>query len=261
MANYDLQALDCHVSYGGEQRRYRDWAEPLERDIELEIYVPESQLAGQPCVVLYYLPEITDSAQTAASQSDYQRYANRYDTIVVIPDIFGAYHGQYAERLAQYLAESEAINQYLLHSLPEIIDHHFQAYEIRSIMGYGFGGTLALNLALEHRLAFRSASAFAPWLGFKENHVLPQNYCPLEKIQQIGENRLVPLWIDQGEADALIGREISESSLSLKALLQAHPQHDELYYHLRPRYDHSYYFVHSHIRAHFVFHAEYHDNL
>lgn len=261
MAAYDLNLLESHVSYGGQQRRYENYAAPLDRKLALEIYVPEAQLAGKSCVVLYYLPEITDSAETAASQSDYQRYANRYDVIVVIPDLFSSYHGGRAERIGQYLQEQKAISQYVLQSLPEIIDHHFNAYEIRSIMGFGFGGTLALNLALDNRLLFRSASAFAPWLGFVENSVLPNEYCPLQKIRSIGRQRIIPMWIDQGSADPLLGAEISHSGAELGALFAAHPQTEELFYRPQPRYDHSYYFVHSHIRQHFVFHAEYHENL
>ncbi len=266
--DFAIERITSHTSFRGEQRRYRDFAEPLGRQIELEIYVPRAQLRGDPCVVLYYLPSLQTSAELVASQSDYQRYANRYDTILVIPDLFCRYHGREEERVAAYWAEREQIEIYLTQSLPEVIDHHFNAYEIRSIMGYGFGGTLALTLALEARLLYRSASALAPWVGFYGTPWFEERFADLEIGAEIdpvqwfaahSDERVVPIWIDQGDEDDYLGKQICLQTL--EKYFAVHPQREELWVNWRKRYDHSFYFVHSHIREHFVFHAEFHENL
>lgn len=87
--SHHIELLAKHVSFKGEQRFYRDRAEPLARDVELAIYVPVAALQERHCPVIYFLPGLFHSARSIAVQTDYQRYANRYDTIMVIPDIFG----------------------------------------------------------------------------------------------------------------------------------------------------------------------------
>lgn len=267
-ADFAIELIASHTSFKGEQRSYRDFAEPLGRAIDLEIYVPVAQLRHEPCVVVYYLPSLQTDARLVASQSDYQRYANRYDTILVIPDLFSGYSGSEAERVARYWKEREAIETYLLSNLPEVINHHFNAYDIRSIMGYGFGGTLALDLALKNRLLYRSASALAPWIGFYGTPWFEEHFSgcdvgaaidPVQWFLHHGAECVVPIWIDQGDQDNYLGKQIQLQKL--EELIAVHPQREELWVNWRKRYDHSFYFVHSHIREHFVFHAEFHENL
>lgn len=268
MADHTIELLESHTSFKGQQRLYRDFAEPLGRDIHLEIYVPVAQMQGEPCMVLYYLPSLRTSAKLIATQSDYQRYANRYDTIVVIPDVFSAYSGSPDERIAQYWSEREAIRSYLLSSLPEVIDHQFTVYDQPSIMGYGFGGTIALNLALTETGAYRSVSALAPWVGFYDSdwfgeHLagksIDQSIDPLHNFIARSKEDVLPIWIDQGYDDEMLGAQIQLERL--EAEFAKHPQQDDFWVNWRKYYDHSFYFVHSHILQHFVFHAGQHEDL
>lgn len=264
--SYHIELLRKYVSFKGQQCYYRDLAEPLDRYIELAIYLPEAVLEDKYCSVLYYIPDLGSTAHKAASQSNYQDYANRYDMIVVIPDLFGDYQGDTQERLLRYDQEREAIHQYITEYLPKVIEHHFRAYEVRSIMGVGFGGTIALNLAWHYPDKFRGVSAFSPWVGFMNtlwfNELFPDRQPsaeidPLLKLQELGEENFLPLWIDIGSEDQLIGKQIHLESLE-KAILN-HPAQQKIIFNQRQGYDHSYYFVASHICEHFVFHAEYHD--
>lgn len=260
---HQIELLRKHTSFKGQQRYYQDLAEPLNRHIELAIYLPEAVMANKHCSVIYYLPDIHASAHKTASQSDYQRYANRYDMIVVIPDIFGDYQGEVSERLARYQQEHNAITTYITEYLPSVIEHHFRAYETRSIMGFGFGATLALNLALTYPEQFRSLSLFSPWIGFSNtpwfNSLTPTPQTALDPITKLTQKtkKIIPTWIDIGADDQLLGKQIHIERLehALSELPKAH----QTYLNQRPHYDHSYYFVASHIREHFVFHADNHE--
>lgn len=264
--SHHIDLLESHTSFKGEQRVYRDIAEPLERDMELAIYVPVAALKGKPCKVLYYLPGLQTNVRLVASQSDYQRYANRYDTLVVIPDLFNVYHGDDVERVGQYAQERKAMHEYILQNLPAIMEHYFPSFREASIMGYGFGGTLAMNIAL-HYSQYRSVSALAPWLGFYntpwylENLAhfdLPVDYDPLQWYEQNPKADSPPLWIDQGLEDDHLGRQIQLNAF--EQVVSTRQDCDEIWINRHKRYDHSFYFVHSVIREHFVFHNEYYDD-
>ena len=109
-----LELLASHTSFKGEQRLYRHYADSLHRPLEVAIYLPvASLLKERPCAALYYLPGLQTNARLVASQSDYQRYANRYDTILVIPDLFNVYQGDDIARTDQYTREHQAIAAYL----------------------------------------------------------------------------------------------------------------------------------------------------
>jgi len=161
-----LELLASHTSFKGEQRLYRHYADSLHRPLEVAIYLPvASLLKERPCAALYYLPGLQTNARLVASQSDYQRYANRYDTILVIPDLFNVYQGDDIARTDQYTREHQAIAAYLQDELPATLAAHFALAPGRGIMGYGFGGTLAIYHARSHPTSYHSASALAPWLG------------------------------------------------------------------------------------------------
>lgn len=258
--DHHIELLETHVSHKGEQRFYRDIAEPLGCDIELAIYVPvASLLKERHCPVLYYLPELGTSARDMANQSDYQRYANRYDVLLVIPDIFATLSGSTAEQLAQYQQKRAAIETYLTDNLPRVMEYHFRTFDVSGIMGYGFGGAVALDLVLRHPGRYQGISLLAPWLGFYgslwQSEQCPDIAADLDPLVRLenGEQQLhTPLWLDQGEVDLLLGQQIQFAAL--ERVLATQPANVQI--NRRRRYDHSFFFVHSHIREHFVFQDE-----
>lgn len=263
-----MELLACHTSFKGEQRYYRHFAQTLQCSLQLAIYIPvASLLKNCPCHINYYLPGLQTDALLVASQSDYQRYANRYDTILVIPDLFKTYHGDDESRVGQYMQEHESIHNYLLHELPALMQEHFSTCSGRSIMGYGFGGTLAIYLALQHPEHYRSISALAPWIGFYGNtwynehlvqYDLPAHFDALQWYRDHPTTTPLPLWIDQGTEDDHLGSKIDLDAF--ENFIATQPISENIWINWRKRYDHSFYFVHSHIREHFVFHAEYYDS-
>ena len=213
-----LEQLEAHTSFKGEQRIYRHYAETLRRPLEIAVYVPVAMLLKErPCHTTYYLPGIQTSARLVASQSDYQRYANRYDTILVIPDLFNTYQGDDEARIGQYVHERDALDDYLLEELPAVLRAHLATTGGRGIMGYGFGGTLAIYHARTHPGSYHSASALAPWLAFMgtpwgDEHLarfnLPQHFDPNDWYAAHPDAPPLPLWIDQGSDDDHLGSKI-----------------------------------------------------
>ena len=262
-----LELLASHTSFKGEQRLYRHYADSLHRPLEVAIYLPvASLLKERPCAALYYLPGLQTNARLVASQSDYQRYANRYDTILVIPDLFNVYQGDDIARTDQYTREHQAIAAYLQDELPATLAAHFALAPGRGIMGYGFGGTLAFPLARKKPDHYRSVSALAPWLGFHgtpwyEEHLarygLPAEFDPLQWYLAHPDAAPLPLWIDQGTEDDHLGNKINLDAF--EEAVAPRIKSGEIWINRRKRYDHSFYFVHSHIPEHFVFHNEYQD--
>ena len=259
-----LELLASHTSFSGEQRLYRHYAETLHRPLELAIYLPLAALGeARPCDVLYYLPGLQTNARLVASQSDYQRYANRYDTILVIPDLFNVYQGDDIARANQFAREHAALAAYLQDELPAVLAAHFALKPGRGIMGYGFGGTLAIYHARTHPGSYHSASALAPWLAFMstpwgDEHLarfnLPQHFDPNDWYTAHPDAPPLPLWIDQGSDDDHLGSKIRLDLF--EATVATRIARGEIWINWHPRYDHSFYFVHSHIREHFVFHSE-----
>ena len=262
-----LELLASHTSFKGEQRLYRHYADSLHRPLEVAIYLPvASLLKKRPCAALYYLPGLQTNARLVASQSDYQRYANRYDTILVIPDLFNVYQGDDIARTDQYTREHQAIAAYLQDELPATLAAHCALAPGRGIMGYGFGGTLAIYHARSHPTSYHSASALAPWLGFIGTpwhaehlaHVqLPEHFDPNAWYAAHPDAPPLPLWIDQGTDDDHLGNKIHLAAF--EATVADRIASGEIWINWHKRYDHSFYFVHSHIREHFVFHSEHHD--
>ena len=133
-------------------------------------------------------------------------------------------------------------------------------------MGYGFGGTLAIYHARHHPAHYHSISALAPWLGYHGSdwycehlaHIpLPGHFDPNQWYAAHPDAPPMPLWIDQGLADDHLGNKINLDTF--KKTVAARIESGEIHLHRHKRYDHSFYFVHSHIREHLVFHSEHHD--
>lgn len=256
-----IEIIESHVSFKGEQRVYKVFSECLGREVLLEVYVPIAHIKEKHCVPIYFLPEMGVSASTVAKQGNYQCYANRYDKVVIIPDLFSSYSGDEQSRLAQYFSERQSVHEFLLDELPEAMARRFNLLPKRGLIGYGFGGLLALNLSFENPKAYRSVSAFAPWLGFAgtkwaKDVGIADDYDPARFFDETKRPEYSPpLWLDQGMSDICLGKQINPDHV--RDYIAQYGKEHLMWYRFHKRYDHSFYFVHAYIREHFVFHAHY----
>jgi S-formylglutathione hydrolase len=271
-----MQPIEKHACFGGSQEVWQHQSSTLGCTMKLGIYLPGKAIAGTPCPVLYWLSGLTCSEQNFITKAGAQKYAEQHGMILVAPDTsprgddipndpaydLGQGAGFYLNATEQPWAQHFQMDDYVAKELPQLIEQHFPASNVRSISGHSMGGHGALTIALRNPSRYCSASAFSPivapsqvpW-GLKaftaylgENRQAWQQYDAVELIK--AGHKPPPLLIDQGEGD-----EFLQAQLKPQLLQQACAQAGvPLALNLRPGFDHSYYFITSFIEEHIKFH-------
>lgn len=249
-----LVYLAGHRSFKGEQWHCRWRSEALGGEIDLLLYLPVSFLRDQPTALLCYLPELGHSALRTAQRSGFQEDANRYDRLVVIPDLYPE-GGDRHQQLRRVGARLERLERFFFDELLQLFDSPATA---TGLLGFGLGGSLALRWAGREPKRFAAVAGLATWAGFSRQPFYDEardretlaRLDPLVFLPTLPAP-LPPLWLAQGDHDPLQGQEIN--FMALCAALQTQP---ELQTVLAKGYDHSYYFVQSHWRDQLVFHND-----
>ena len=154
---------------------------------------------------------------------------------------------------------------YVVLELPALVESTFHAARpgLRSIFGHSMGGHGALMIALKNPGLYRSVSAFSPivapsqvpwgqkaftsYLGEDRSTWADWDSCELVSRARHKQQLL----IDQGQDDEFLALQLRPELLQEACARADHP----LTLSLRPGYDHSYYFMASHMEAHIGFHA------
>lgn len=281
MSNDTLTLVESHRINKGEQRVYEHHAESLNGTMRFAIFLPDDALDNDVCPTLYYLSGLTCTEQNVIQKSGFQRFAQRYNMIVVCPDTsprgedvanddrywVGQGASFYVNATEAPYAEHYRMYDYIAKELPALIDKHFPTNGLKSITGHSMGGYGALLVGLSNPKNYCSISAFAPIVSpqhsewgkdafpayFGEDTSQYAALDPCELIKACTEH--VPMLIDQGTADEFLGNNLKTELFEQAAEAADYP----VEINMREGYDHSYYFVQSYIMAHFVFHAEYLD--
>ncbi len=281
MSNQELTLIESHRINKGEQRVYEHLSEALNCKMRFAVYLPEDALDGDACPTLYFLSGLTCTEQNVIQKSAYQRFANRYNIIVVCPDTsprgedvpnderywVGQGASFYVNATAEPYNKHFNMYDYIAEELPAVIENNFPTNGRQSITGHSMGGFGALYIGLTNPDNYDSISAFSPIVSPKNSDwgkdVLPTYFGEdFEKFSDIDPCELIkkaekhiPILIDQGTEDEFLANQLKTELLEYAA--KAANYHVEI--NMRKGYDHSYYFVQSYIREHFVFHAEYLD--
>lgn len=265
----------------GEQRVYEHYSETLKCTMRFAIFLPAEALEDDACPVLYYLSGLTCTEQNVIQKSGFQRFAHRYNMIVVCPDTsprgeqvanddrywVGQGAGFYINATQAPYAENYRMYDYVSEELPAIINAHFPINGLQSITGHSMGGFGALFIGLTKPEKYQSISAFSPIVSPRHSE-WGKDALPAYLGEDVAQHRAIdpcelikasetyrPILIDQGTADEFLHN-------NLKTELFEHAAQEANYpaeINMREGYDHSYYFVQSYIMEHFVFHAEYLD--
>ncbi len=281
MNNCSLTLVESHKCQKGIQQVYEHVSDSLRCKMRFAIFLPAAAVHKEPCPVLYFLSGLTCNEQNFINKGSYQRFAQRYDMIVVAPDTsprgddvpdddrywVGQGAGFYLNATQAPWSENYRMREYITEELPEIIDNNFPTNGLQSISGHSMGGFGALSIGLSHPEKYRSISAFSPivspmnakwgvdalttYLGADE--LAWKEIDPCELIKSASEYR--PVLIDQGGADEFLVDHLKTELLEKAATEAGYPCEINM----REGYDHSYYFVRTFIMNHFVFHAEHLD--
>lgn len=274
-----LIALESHLSFAGEQKRFKHFSTTLNCEMTFSLYLPP-QYKKQKLPLLYWLSGLTCTDENFVTKAGAQQYAAELGIILVIPDT-NPRGEQVANNEAYDLGQGAAfyINatqqpwqphyqmfDYISIELPTFINQHFSTNGKQAIAGHSMGGHGALMLALRHPNRYCSASAFAPivnpsqvpwgkkaftyYLG--EDQSTWQHYDSCYLLEHY-EAAPFPILIDQGTADSFVPEQLQPEVFTQIAKHKKWP----LTLRLQEGYDHSYYFIASFIKDHLNFHAQY----
>lgn len=282
MNNCTLTLIESHKCQKGVQQVYEHVSDSLRCKMRFAIFLPAAAVFKEPCPVLYYLSGLTCTEQNVINKGGYERFAQRYDMIVVCPDTsprgdnvpdderywVGQGAGFYINATQAPWSENYRMREYIVDELPEVIANNFPTNGLQSITGHSMGGFGALSIGLSHPEKYASISAFSPIVSPMNSgwgkDVLPlylgndelawKQVDPCELVKTAAEYR--PILIDQGTDDEFLAEHLKTELFEVACEAAGYPAEINM----REGYDHSYFFVRTFIINHFVFHAEHLDS-
>ncbi len=271
-----MDLIEEHRVAEGTQRVYRHRSEVLDCEMKVAVFLPPAP-EGARLPAIYWLSGLTCTEQNFITKAGAQRYAAEHGVVLVAPDTSPRGEGvadDPAYDLGQgagfYLNATEApwaahyrMHDYVVHELPALIEAALPVSDRRSIMGHSMGGHGAIVLALRNPGRYRAVSAFSPivtpsqvpwgrkaftaYLGADEAAWAEWDAGSL----LAGAVERLPVVIEQGGGDEFLGPQLRPEDFVAEAERLGHP----VTLHLRPGYDHSYYFIASFIGAEIARHA------
>jgi len=272
-----MKRIEHRACFGGWQDVYRHRSEVLDCEMDFAVYLPPQAETGARLPVLYWLSGLTCSEQNFITKAGAQRHAAEHGIILVAPDTsprgdevadaggydLGKGAGFYVNATQQPWARHYRMHDYVAAELPALVEANFPASDARAISGHSMGGHGALTIALRNPGRYRSVSAFSPivapsqvpwgekafaaYLGEDREAWKQYDACALIA----GATERLPLLVEQGGADEFLDTQLRPQLLQAACEAAGHP----LQLHLRPGYDHSYYFIASFIGEHLAHHA------
>ncbi|MAT92122.1 MAG: S-formylglutathione hydrolase [Halioglobus sp.] len=267
--------------FGGRQLRFAHRSGVLDCDMHFSVYLPPAADQGK-VPVLYWLSGLTCTDENFVNKAGAQRYAAEHGVAIVAPDTsprgegvpddpdgawdFGLGAGFYVNALREPWAAHYRMYDYIDRELPALVNKELPVDGDRvGIFGHSMGGHGALTIALKNPQRYRSVSAFAPicspmncpwgekalgnYLG--DNRELWRDYDACELLGRAQQH--LPMLVDQGDADDFLAEQLKPQLLDEAATAA----HSPLTLHMRPGYDHSYFFIASFIGEHIAFHAQF----
>tara|TARA_R110002072_G_scaffold27097_14_gene88648 strand:+ start:2256 stop:3095 length:840 start_codon:yes stop_codon:yes gene_type:complete len=273
-----LEITSSNKSFGGWTQHHSHHSETLNCAMRFAIYLPPQAANGHKVPVLYWLSGLTGNDENFIQKAGAQRLAAELGMALVAPDTsprgadvaddagydLGQGAGFYVNATQAPWNRHFRMYDYVLNELPDLIKATFPVSGKRAISGHSMGGHGALVLALRNPDRFKSVSAFspicnpvnAPWGQKAFAAYLGDNLADWAQYDASLLMRkatgAVPALVDQGEADQFLEEQLKPETLEAAARVSGYP----LQLNRREGYDHSYYFIASHIDAHLRFHAK-----
>ena len=272
-----METVSESRAFGGVQGVYRHGSAATGGEMTFGLYLPPAAERG-PVPVLWFLAGLTCTHENAMVKAGAQGWAARAGIALVFPDTsprgegvadheafdLGQGAGFYVNATEAPWAPHFRMWDYVTEDLPRVLFNAFPLDEERqAITGHSMGGHGALTVAMRFPERFASVSAFAPiahpvesdwgrkqftaYLGPEQGLWAAHDATLL--MREAGFPREV--LVDQGADDPYL------HLLKPEALAEAMGARRQAgAFRMRPGYDHSYFFVASHLEEHVRFHAE-----
>jgi len=271
----NVKLIEKNRNYRGFQFVYSHYSTSNKCEMKFSIYIPDSK---KKMPALYFLSGLTCTEQNFIQKSGMQKYASKYEMIIVGPDtsprgkevkddtdhLLGKGAGFYLNAVTKMWKKNYNMYDYISKELPKIINENFNVLRNKqSIMGHSMGGMGALVCGVQNQKIFKSISALSPICSpsksnltqkaFKEYLGSQQKFCkkydPIElfKIKQTNYKLL----IDLGDKDEFI------DDLYLKDFVKICKKHNQkILLRIHKNHGHGYYFISTFIKDHILFHKK-----
>lgn len=273
-----IRLISSNKIFSGEQRVYEHESKELACTMRFAVYLPEAALNKEICAALFWLSGLTCTEQNFITKSGFQRYASEHGFIVIAPDTsprgdhvpddsdsydFAKGAGFYVDATREPWRKNYRMYSYIVDELYELVLEEFSVNAQRvGIFGHSMGGHGAITIHLKNPDKFKSVSAFSPIVApmqvpwgqkaFKgylgEGSDLWRDYDSCELARSNPSAAII--LIDQGMADEFLDEQLKPELIEEACELSG----QSLELRCQKGYDHSYYFVSSFIRDHFVHH-------
>lgn len=274
----ELQKIETHRSFGGQQIKYRHLSETLHCEMTFSVYLPETTIENQEIPLIWWLAGLTSTDDNFSIKGGFQRYAAEQQIAFVMPDTsprgdvadsedwdLGQGAGFYLNATQEPWKKDFRMYDYLTKELTEIIYSLIPNLSGKeSIMGHSMGGHGSLVIGLKNPARFASISAFAPisnpsnvpwgqkaftaYLGADQATWSEWDATELIKKETTSQP---PIMITQGTADPFYEVQLKEDAF----LNAANTTKYQVSYQKEEGYDHSYFTIATFVESHIDFHA------
>ncbi|CAH1403615.1 unnamed protein product [Nezara viridula] len=277
-----LKEIASNKSFGGYQKVFSHDSTSLKCNMKFGLYLPPDCDTNK-VPVIYWLSGLTCTEQNFMTKAGAQKYASKYNVILVMPDTsprgvnipgeddsydFGSGAGFYVNATQEPWKSHYHMYTYVTSELPEIINSNFPADPDRqSIMGHSMGGHGALISFLKNPGKYKSVSAFAAICNPSESswgQRALSGYLGDDKTlwAQYDATKLVSnyngppndIFLDQGSSDEFLEKGQLNPQKFVSACKEAQVP---VILTMRDGYDHSYFYIATFIEEHFKHHAKY----
>ncbi len=271
--------LKSHRTFDGLTQFWQHASHATQTPMNFSTFVPATPPTG--CII--WLSGLTCTDENFISKAGAQKYLAAHGLMVICPDTsprglqlpnehdsydFGSGASFYLNATTPGYADHYRMETYIVEELHELVQNRFNIPRHRiAIMGHSMGGHGALVLGLRNPDKFCSISALspicnptqAPWgikaftgyFGDSPAAKLHWAQHDATELLRAGKRHPHGFLVDQGTADNFYPAQLLTDHLRDACVDANQPATINL----REGYDHSYYFIASHIAAHVAFHA------
>ncbi|OJF94637.1 S-formylglutathione hydrolase [Alkalibacterium sp. 20] len=272
----EVELLEEHRIFDGVQYKYRHKSEILDCPMTFSLFLPNKDRFPEPSL-LWWLSGLTCTDDNFTHKAGAQRAAARLGIAMIMPDTsprgeeiadsedydLGQGAGFYLNATEEPWAAHYKMYDYIIEELTSLVREEFSLNGPEFISGHSMGGHGALVLGLKNPERFQSITAFAPIVNPSQ---VPwgmkafENYLGEDKsrwaewdalaLMKQHSGKIVPILIDQGDADPFYKKELEPAKLAEAAEEKAYP----LTVRMQKGRDHSFYTISTFIEEHLEFH-------